>query len=191
MAENPTRPLSNEQQLAEVARLSAEGLTRQEIAARLGVLPYEVLMLEREIVAQVRQTRAQMAEQALVKQLDKLDRLEAALWRAFEDSRKPTRKRRVSRTLKDASGDLEELLNARTDEKGTVYIDYEEIENAGDPRFLAGIQWVIEQYGKLFGTYAPTRHEVEGATTRYELKWTVGKPKEENDDGIKVIEGGN
>lgn len=33
----------------------------------------------------------------------------------------------------------------------------------GDPRFLAGIQWCIEQRLKIFGGYAAVKHEVDSS----------------------------
>ena len=84
------------------------------------------------------------------KELAKIDRLEREYWRAWErsceDAETVTEKGK-GRQDKPQPSEFEKTIQR----KG----------QAGDPRFLTGVQWCVEQRCKILGVYAPEKREMD------------------------------
>lgn len=83
--------------------------------------------------------------EAKAAELAKVDRLEREYWRAWE------------RSCEDAEQTTQEGTPARVDK-----IKKTSKGQAGDPRFLQGVQWCIERRCKILGIDAPEKHELSG-----------------------------
>jgi hypothetical protein len=101
-------------------------------------------------------------DQAKAKELAKVDRLEREYWAAWERSCEDAE----ASTLKTKG-----MVQKRQDEDGRFVAEQPaEVAKtskgqAGDPRFLAGIQWCIERRCKILGLDAPEKQEMMGETT--------------------------
>ncbi|NIP53215.1 MAG: hypothetical protein GWN94_14245, partial [Phycisphaerae bacterium] len=78
-------------------------------------------------------------DEARQRELARIDQLEREYWQAWEKSKQP--RKRVSQTDKTVSRQTE--------------------ERTGDPRYLAGVQWCIQQRCKLLDIEAPQRQQVQ------------------------------
>ena len=90
-------------------------------------------------------------DEAKAKELAKVDRLEREYWDAWERSCEDEETKRLEGTL------------AAGEEKGkTTKQVVTRKGQAGDPRFLTGIQWCIERRCKILGIDAPAKQEHGG-----------------------------
>ena len=119
-----------------VAKLYLEGKTQNELAALFGV---NQSTISRDLEA----IRKQWQEQALLHfdeikshELARIDRLEREYWDAWEESKKNA-----------------ETVVQKAKEDGTKEATKTSKGQSGNPSFLAGIQWCIEQRLKIFGVY--------------------------------------
>ena len=107
--------------------------------------------------------------EAKAQELAKIDRLEREYWAAWErsceDAETITEKARASR-----GSDKPDSVEKTKQAKG----------QAGDPRFLAGVQWCIEQRCKILGIEAPKRIEAMLSKRR---------PEEFTNDELAAIAG--
>ena len=83
--------------------------------------------------------------EAKAQELAKIDRLEREYWRGWERSCED-----AEQTTQEGTPDSVDKV--KKTKKG----------QAGDPRFLQGVQWCIERRCKILGVDAPERHEVTG-----------------------------
>ncbi len=81
-------------------------------------------------------------------ELAKIDRLERTYWEGYENSCNPVKK---SITKKKGTPKGVNDIETTNNEESRV----------GDPRFLDGIKWCIEQRNKIFGNYATTRIDID------------------------------
>jgi len=128
---------------AEIAGLYLQGWTQAEIGARLGLsrqqIGYDLEAVRREwLQSTLMDFHAKKAEE-----LARIDRLEREYWAAWEASRKERQTTTTEQTT-DAEG---ERLKA----------GIRKVEQTGDPRYLAGVQWCIEQRCKALGLNAPQK----------------------------------
>lgn len=84
-------------------------------------------------------------DEAKAKELAKIDHLEREYWAAWRRSQEDAESE--STKMVEAQGG--KRLEAQTQRKG----------QAGDPRFLSGVQWCIEQRCKILGVYAAEKVE--------------------------------
>jgi len=107
--------------------------------------------------------------EAKAQTLAKVDRLEREYWAAWarscEDAETVTEKARASK-----GGEKPDSVEKTRQAKG----------QAGDPRFLSGVQWCIEQRCKILGIEAPKRIEALLSKRR---------PEEFTDDELAAIAG--
>lgn len=128
-----------------VARLYLQGKTQNELAAQFGV---NQSTISRDLEA----IRLQWQEQALLhfdeikaRELARIDRLEREYWEAWEESKKDAEvTKQIGALTKDEKG-RPSLTPGRAEKtiKGQT----------GNPAFLNGVQWCIEQRLKIFGVY--------------------------------------
>lgn len=90
-------------------------------------------------------------------ELARIDTLESEYWSAWDESRKKRIKKRGGK--KEESGITVRRGNRQVEVPGksVSMSQVDETERDGNPAFLAGVQWCIEQRCKIFGLYAPTR----------------------------------
>ena len=95
-------------------------------------------------------------DEAKARELAKVDRLEREYWDAWE------------RSCEDAETIRQEGRPPEEGEKGKPEKVVKTSKGqAGDPRFLAGVQWCIERRCKIIGVDAPTEHKLSG-TIRFD-----------------------
>lgn len=132
------------------ARMYLKGYSYDEIAVELGVSKSTVSRTLAPFLAEWdRQTRADVQE-IKAREVARLDHLLLEYWEAWERSKKPQKSSTV-RTGGAADDD-----SARRDTLATV----RSTERNGDPRFLTGVQWVIDRRIKLYGLDEPAGLEL-------------------------------
>ena len=138
----PQEELNYTERREQVARMYLQGKTQNELAAQFGV---NQSTISRDLEA----IRLQWQEQALLhfdeikaRELARIDRLEREYWEAWEESKKDAEIVKQIGTLDSEKG----KLKAGKAEK-TIKV------RSGNPSFLAGVQWCIEQRLKIFGVY--------------------------------------
>jgi predicted transcriptional regulator len=89
--------------------------------------------------------------EAKAQELAKIDKLEREYWDAWQ------------RSCEDKEATLVENREAKGDKQSKSWLRRE--GQAGDPRFLQGVQWCIERRCKILGIDAPEKKEITGAMT--------------------------
>jgi hypothetical protein len=128
---------------AEIARLYLQRMTQAEIGQHLGLSRQQVgydlnAVREEWLQSSLMDFNARKAEE-----LARIDRLEREYWDAWEASKK---ERQTSTTEQTTDADGERL-------KAGI----RKTEQTGDPRYLSGVQWCIEQRCKILGLNAPQK----------------------------------
>jgi hypothetical protein len=128
---------------AEIARLYLRRLTQAEIGARLGLsrqqVGYDLSAVRQEwLQSSLADFNARQAEE-----LARIDDLEGEYRAAWEASQ---RERQTSTTEQTTADDGERLRAS-----------LRKVEQTGDPRYLAGVQWCVEQRCKILGLHAPQK----------------------------------
>jgi hypothetical protein len=132
----------------EIAGLYLQGWTQAEIGAKLGLsrqqIGYDLAAVRQEwLRSTLVNFDAKKAEE-----LARIDRLEREYWAAWEKSRNGHETTTTEQTT-TPQGERSKAAIRREDQPG-------------DPRYLAGVQWCIEQRCKVLGLNAP--HKVAPTT---------------------------
>jgi len=154
-----------EANLVEIKDAYLRGDTQMSIAERLGLSQAQISRDLATIQRRWRESALVDINEAKQRELERIDVLEREYWQAWENS-----KGEQSRSTASKAGDV-----ARAQ-----VVKY---ESAGDPRFLAGVQWCVEQRCKILGLLAPAKNEVTGeggGPVVFRLTWGDGA---EGDDG--------
>lgn len=135
-----------EKDLAYTAKKYCEGVIQAEIADELGVTQATISndlneLRSRWLASSIRDFDAARAEE-----LAKVDNLEREYWEAWK------------RSCEDAETVTEKIVGDTKNKRGEKTRRVE--GQAGDPRFLAGVQWCIERRCKILGIDAPTRQDI-------------------------------
>jgi hypothetical protein len=145
MASNKRTPFERENDLLKISELYLKGKTQFEIGASLGVsqsqISYDLRVLRSRWVA----ASVQNIDRIKAEQLAKLDKLEVSYWEAWNKSISPVQV---------------------VDKEGNVLT----VDQSGDPRFLQGIERIIEQRRKVFGMDAPTKQDIT-STGKLEIEY--------------------
>ena len=120
------------------------GDTQMEIAVRLGLSQAQISRDLATIQRRWRESSIVDLNEAKQRELERIDVLEREYWQAWEAS-----KGEQSRSTASKTGDVSRAQVVK-------------YESAGDPRFLAGIQWCIEQRCKILGLLAAVKNELTG-----------------------------
>lgn len=158
---NRAKNVRTEKELEAIADLYATGWRQSDIAEHLG------LSLDRvaKSIAKVRQrwlesqTMDFAVRQAV--ELEKLDRVEAELWEAWEKSKKGLKKKMSSDIVRSSQrGDQTEKMSA-----------IEEVDQPGEVKYLELIAKIVAQRCKILGLDAPTviQHTGEIALNSYNI----------------------
>jgi transcriptional regulator with XRE-family HTH domain len=129
-----------------VATLYLEGWRQTDLAERFGV---DQSTISRDLAA-IRQEWLDSAvvdfNEAKARELARIDKLEREYWEQYEASKEP-----LESTVKEQTG---------VGDDKRVKAQKRETSRTGDPRYLAGIQWCIEQRLKIYGVYAAVKTDV-------------------------------
>lgn len=130
----------------EVAKLYLEGWRQVDLADKYGVSQSTI---SRDLEA-IRQEWLESAlinfNEAKARELARIDKLEREYWEQY-DASKEEKVSTLTEKAKNADG-----------ERTKAQVRKE--ERLGDPRYLSGIQWCIEQRLKIFGVYEATKHQI-------------------------------
>lgn len=155
---NKRTPFQIERDRLEIAQMYLRGKTQHEIAQAL-VSPDRGYILSQQMISyDLRAVQAQWQKSALVnideikgRELARVDTLELEYWEAWERS-KLNAEIRITRAR-----------GKRAKDDKTIPEEVERTERiegrTGNPAFLNGVQWCIEQRCKIFGLYAPEKFE--------------------------------
>lgn len=151
----------------DLADMYLQGWTQAEIADHLNKDPERDYTLTQQMISyDLLRLQKAWRDSALVdidevkaNELAKVDRLEREYWRGWErsceDAETVTQKTRG--VVKKYRNDDGVFVSERPAE-----VDKTSKGQAGDPRFLNGVEWCIERRCKIFGVDAPTRRELTG-----------------------------
>ena len=147
MGKPSSQKINAQQRRPQVAQLYLDGWRQTAIAEEFGVsqaqISNDLKAIRKDWVASAVRDFDQLKEQ----ELQRVDNLEREYWEQYQASKKP-KKSKVSRQVK---GDRESI-------EATV----REEERLGNPTYLNGVQWCIEQRCKILGIYAAVKNEVTG-----------------------------
>ncbi len=159
--------IQRERDLVIVADLYLKGHTQQYIADEVSE-EYDRFSLTRQqigydvkkLIKRWQKSQLVDVDQAKIGELAKINHLERTYWDAWDrsckDAETVTQKTKgvvQRRQGEDGAFVAERPAEATKTSKG----------QAGDPRFLTGIQWCIEQRCKILGVYAPEKRELKGS----------------------------
>lgn len=145
---NRTRA-ERETQLQKIAALFCQGVYQSEIAARLGVAPSQITYDLRILMARWAKASTEKIDAFKASELERINHLERTYWQAWLDSCEAGVK--VSK---------EKRVGAE------VVTNRQEVDKpAGNPTFLAGVQWCIDRRCKLMGLDAPVKQEILSGRT--------------------------
>lgn len=137
-----------EQHLALTTKWYFQGILQAEIAQRVGVSQQQVSYDLKELQKRWQASALVDINEHKAKELGRIDRLEVTYWEAWE------------RSLKDAETTTQKAVEAgdQTRKEATKVAKGQ----AGDPRFLAGVQWCITKRCDVLGLEAPKRQQLTG-----------------------------
>ena len=143
-----------EQDLNLIAELYTKGRSYREIAFEVSqkhgrTITHQTVSNEvKKLLKEWEGTRSELIDHQKYIELAKIDRLEKTYWDGYDKSCQPVKK---STTKKKGSPTLISDVEKTDNEETRI----------GDPRFLDGIKWCIEQRCKIFGINAPQKFDVE------------------------------
>ncbi len=142
-----------------ISDLYLQGLTQAVIAARINADPEREYTLSQQTISNdIRRIQELWLKSSLrdfnemkAQELAKVDRLEREYWRGWERSCEDAETTRQEGKLKDGQKGVPPVDKIVKTAKG----------QAGDPRFLAGVQWCIDKRCKILGIDAPTKVDIK------------------------------
>ena len=140
-----------ERDMAEIARRYLRGETQAQIARAVGITQQQVSYDLKRIRQKWKEETVFDFEEAIIEQLKRIDALESEYWQQYERSKLGRTKEIVAITGKRRPGDKKD--EAPQPDRVTKTNITE--DTPGDPRYLAGVQWCIQERSKLLGLYAP------------------------------------
>lgn len=133
---NKRTPLQRKQDRVKIAEMYIRGMYQSEIAKELGLSQQQISSDLKKIQKEWQKTTTIALDEYKSKELAKIDHLERTYWQEWEISRLEIK----TKTLK--TKDAEHMEKTLKEE-----------ERCGDPRYLLGVQWCIEQRCKILGIY--------------------------------------
>ena len=130
-----------------IADLYLQGKLQAEIAGKLGIDQSTVSRDLKALHREWQQSALVDIDKAKGQELARIDRLEREYWTAWQ------------RSCEDA----ETVRQEGTKAEGPSKIIKTAKGQAGDPRFLQGVQWCIERRCKILGIDAPEKREHTGS----------------------------
>ena len=173
MAGHKRTTIQRERDLVTVAALYLKGYGQQYIADEVSK-DYDEFSLTRQqigydikkLIERWRRSQLVDVDDAKTSELEKINHLERTYWdaweRSCEDTETVTQKTKgvvQRKQLEDGTFVAERPAEATKTSKG----------QAGDPRFLAGVQWCIERRCKILGVDAPIEQKHTGTGEKGEI----------------------
>jgi hypothetical protein len=161
-----------------IADLYLQGWIQADIAKEIDISPATVSRDIKFLQKEWQESTLVDIDAAKSQELAKIDRLEREYWTAWErsceDAETITQKTKgvvKRRQEEDGTFVAERPAEATKTSKG----------QAGDPRFLAGVQWCIERRCKILGIDAPTsiHHQGTGDKGQIVIQYTGNVSEEE------------
>jgi len=151
-----------------IADLYLQGWLQADIADKLKINQSTVSRDLRALQAEWLESALVDFDDAKARELAKVDRLEREYWRAWErsceDAETTVKKTKgaVKKTvIKKEDGDEEDGKSKFVSER-PAEVSQTAKGQAGDPRFLAGVQWCIDKRCKVLGIDAPVKLQLGG-----------------------------
>ncbi len=138
-----------------ISELFTKGKSFREIASEVNQLHgrkithVTVFNEVKHLLADWKKDREQLIDYHKTIELEKINRLEKTYWDAWERSIAGVKKSDVKKKGSPSTVDIVEKRDV-------------EQTGLGDPRYLDGVQWCIEQRCKILGINAPTKHDFQG-----------------------------
>ena len=132
-----------------ITDLYLQGHIQYDIAEQLGISQATVSRDLKAIQKEWQQSTLVDLHEAKAKELARIDRLEREYWREWEESKKDKETVIKKGVRSVATGDRDEATKREEGQRG-------------DPRYLSGVQWCIEQRCKIVGIYAAQKQEIYG-----------------------------
>lgn len=159
-----------ERDLTEIANLYLKGRFQHDIAVEISTKYYPDDPLTQQQISQDisklvkrwRQSQLLDIDDAKTRELARIDNLELTYWDAWERSLEEFK----SKVIKAKGTRIEKVKDgeAETETRSTPVEQSQKSEDRnGDPRYLQGVQWCIEQRCKILGVYAAIKQEITGA----------------------------
>lgn len=146
----PRRKADREAALDKLSRLYLTGRSQRKCAELLGVAPSTICKDLATLQARWQASALENIDAAKARELARIDAMERAYWDAWRRSCRD----KESETAEKTTGGDGERTKAGKRREG----------QAGNPAFLAGVQWCVEQRCKLIGLEAPKRLEMRDTT---------------------------
>lgn len=127
------------------------------------------------ILENFRNERNEMIEYNLTIELERINMLELEYWQGWEKSKSDRKKKSVKSKVKELTNfpkaDKKNAPNrVATPLEETIEYNDTEMVNMGDPRYLSGVQWCIEQRCKLLGIEAAKKVDLTTGGQTLEFK---------------------
>lgn len=145
-------PAEREDAIRLIQDLYLQGKTQTEIAAKLRIAQQTVSYYLKTIKQRWEENTAINLDAYKILQLDRIDTLEREAYAAWLRSIPPT----------PVPGQPDEGRQYQPKRRGQAP-DQLDVVGWGDTRYLAIVQWCIQERSKLLGLYAPARTEISGA----------------------------
>lgn len=157
MAAPKRTPIQRERDLEITAALYLTGKRQAEIAAQLGVDQTQISYDLKVIQKRWRESMLVNINEAKHKELARIDELERTYWQAWRRSCEEKTKTRSGRTA-----------------EGIATASVEKDQMLGNPSYLAGVQWCIEQRCKIFGLYEAAKISIDWRKAIEEKGYNAG-----------------
>lgn len=150
-----------------ITELYTKGRSYREIAFEVNKrhgrkITYQTVSNEiKKLLKEWEKSRNEIIDHQKFVELAKIDRLEKTYWDGYDKSCQP-----VKKTSTKKKGSVKQVDN--------VEMVSNEETRVGDPRFLDGIKWCIEQRCKIFGINAPQKFDVETNLFQELMKTATG-----------------
>lgn len=145
-AKTPRSKAQREADLLALSSLYLQGYTQAEMGERFGVSQSQISLDLKKVYERWRESSVINFDAAKQRELERIDEVERAYWQAWRDSRRDSKK---TKKLAIRAGAGETIRGEEANET-----------RSGNPEYLKGVQWCIEQRCKILGINAPTKTEV-------------------------------
>jgi hypothetical protein len=144
MAAPKRTPTERENDLEKIAALYLRGKRQVDIAQEIGVDQSQISRDLKEIHKRWRESSLVNMNEVKQRELARIDQLETEYWQAWTRS----------------IGESVKTTTSKSDKDGNRASINKEMLN-GNPAFLGGVQWCIEQRCKIFGLYEAAKISID------------------------------
>lgn len=146
------RPITPEA-LEKIEAMALEGRPQREIADACGVATSTI---QHHLEHTIRPRWHSVCKGRLEQEIALIDRIQMIAWERFHRSTQPQTKRRIEKALQ--KGGAAPRVVKRVLEKTTL---------TGEACWIDLVKWCVEQRAKIFGHYAPEKHQIAEGAPRF------------------------